>query len=196
MIEDAGRIRRRLPAMLLTLLAGGLLLVACGDSDSDDDDVASEEVVDEPGDDADIDGAEPDAEPTESEGTPSASVGDTLTLGGVEVTVVNLIDPATPPVGWVIDGRFLAVEIELSNTSDATLSQPPRGTLIDDDNAQHGPGGGDDLEECQGLGLHDTIVQPGDERAGCLSWDLDEDREVDLVQLDVQGEVGQWQVAP
>ena len=197
MSDLADKTRPRLLATVISLLALTLLLAACGDADPEEVE-EPEEDLDEPAeeDEASVEEPDADAEDTEPEGPPSGSIGDTLTVGGVEVTVVDLIDPATEPAGWVIDGRFLAAEIELSNTSDETLSEPPRGTLIDDEDAQHGPGGGDDLEECQGLGLHDTTVGPGDQRTGCLSWDLDEDREVSTVQLEVRGEVGQWEVAP
>lgn len=131
----------------------------------------------------------------------AAGVGATITLHGfnslqMDVTVTKVILSATPANDFLKPkGRYVAVEVELTNTGSVPYSDSPSNgaTLIDDQDQQYHATYGDVK---QGVQLSSTSVAIGDRRKGVIVFDIPEDVKLVKFQFGLDSgfadEKGEW----
>ena len=153
--------------------------------------------------------------PTEQPGTPSptsppptATVGDTIDLTGVEteerlaVTVVKVVDPAqgenqfsSPDSGM----RFVAVQFRLKNTGTVVYDDSPsNGARLVDAQSQHFDAAYEDTTA--GPGFPGSVaVAPGDTALGFITFEVPTASKLAKVQFAMNsgfsGNTGQWKVS-
>lgn len=129
-------------------------------------------------------------------------VGESRTLEGsdtsVEVTLVRVLDPATPGEWDTPDAghRVVAVELRLANNGDEVYSDSPGNGAVLVDAAYHQYSEGlMDVSDCQGFGGSVTVA-PGDARVGCLTFEVSEGVALSAFQFALDsgfaGDTGRW----
>lgn len=117
---------------------------------------------------------------TAERSTPTAAVGDTLTLEGMDdgaqadVTLVRIVDPAQPESEYfkAQKGRFVAVQVKITNTGSVTYEDSPdNGAELVDDQSQRFDAEPYRIADCQYIGSSVKIA-PGDSVLGCMTFDL------------------------
>lgn len=143
-------------------------------------------------------------EPDEPEEPEEARIGDVLTLatqddGEIQVTVREVHDPAEPgEFAGPDDGeRYVAVELTIANTGEETYDDTPdnSGTLVDTEHVGHRTTLSE-VEDCDSF--NGVTISPGDQRRGCLVFEVAHDRDARLFQFTPDSgfgpDTGEWQL--
>lgn len=122
----------------------------------------------------------------------ATTLGSPVEVGDLELTVIDLQDPAEAPEDRQVDGRWVAAQLELANTSGGEAT-PPELTFVDDADELH-TGLDLDTPDCEGLGPLSDGVADGTVATGCQGIELPEDRSIVEIRAVLGGETVRWTV--